>query len=133
MIRKLHDGDHPAVMRLLTREPELNLFIIGDIENAGYAHERVAHWGEFDAAGRSLTAVLTRYFDSLVFYARAPYDLAGFLTLAGEQEWRYFSAERSMIEPFALRLAHQKRKDTFLARLRRLAWPGGGASVTDIA
>lgn len=126
MIRKLHDGDHPAVMRLLTAEPELNLFIIGDVENAGYEHEQVAHWGEFDETGRRLAAVMTRYFDSLVFYSRAPYDIESFLTVIAAQEWRFFSAERSIIEPFARRLSFQKRRDARLARLRRLTWPGEG-------
>lgn len=118
MIRQLTARDHPRVTALLEREPEINLFIIGDIENLGYEHPRVRHWGDFDPEGRPV-AVLTHYFDTVIFYARQPYDLAGFLQLLATLDFRFLAAEASILAPFAERFAHIRRKDTWLARLER--------------
>lgn len=122
MIRKLRAPDHPLVMELLQREPELNLFLIGDIENAGYEHPQVMHWGDFDRQGR-LLAVLTRYFDSLVFYTRESCDLPGFLKLIGSLDCRFLCAESSILAPLAARLPFSRRRETILARLPAAAAP----------
>lgn len=128
MIRKLGEKDHGTVMGLLAREPEINLFMIGDIENAGYDSPSVTHWGEWDRAGR-LTAVLTRYHDSLVFYSREAFDRAGFLDLIGSLPWNFFSGEAGILDAFAGCVEHRKRKNTFLARLQGPPQSGAGEAA----
>ncbi len=51
MIRTLTQADHEQVISFLTKEPSMNLFIIGDIEAFGYDQDFQQLWGEFDESG----------------------------------------------------------------------------------
>lgn len=78
MIRKLIEKDHDNLMKLIMREPEFNLYIIGDIENFGYNQNFLELFGEFDD-NNILTAVLVRYFSIFMIYAEDDFDLNGFV------------------------------------------------------
>ncbi|KKK38498.1 acetyltransferase [Mesobacillus campisalis] len=77
MIRKLLQADHQAVTEFLSEEPSINLFIIGDIEAFGYDTEFQELWGEFSVDAR-LKAVLLRYHNSFIPYAKEDFDVEGF-------------------------------------------------------
>ncbi|MGM0903192.1 MAG: GNAT family N-acetyltransferase [Bacillota bacterium] len=77
MIRKLVAKDHQQVMRFLADEPSINLFIIGDIEAFGYDANFQVLWGEFSDCG-DLIAVLLKYHNSFIPYAKSAFDIHGF-------------------------------------------------------
>lgn len=45
MIRRLTEDDRELLMALLRKEPALNLFIIGDVENFGFEQDFMTLWG----------------------------------------------------------------------------------------
>lgn len=97
-IRALGERDRAEVMRLLTPERTLNLFIIGDVENNGFEADFQELWGDFDAGGR-LRAVLLRYYGNFIPYAPGEFDLDGLTDLISRQrhQMRVFSGiERVM-------------------------------------
>jgi len=86
-IRSLGERDRAEVMRLLSPERTLNLFIIGDVENNGFEADFQELWGDFDAGGR-LRAVLLRYYGSFIPYAPGEFDLDGLSDLVSRQRHR---------------------------------------------
>ncbi|WP_066320307.1 GNAT family N-acetyltransferase [Bacillus sp. FJAT-29814] len=80
MIRKLTERDHEQVLAFLSEEPSINLFIIGDIEAFGYSSEFQELWGQFDEQN-SIKAVLLRYHQSFIPYAKEEFDLTGFVSI----------------------------------------------------
>ena len=80
MIRKLTDQDHHQVLAFLSEEPSINLFIIGDLEAFGYSSEFQEIWGEFDEQD-SIKAVLLRFHQSFIPYAKGDFDTEGFVSI----------------------------------------------------
>lgn len=78
MIRKLTEDDQEQLMELLLKEPALNLFILGDIENFGYEQEFMEIWGDIDLSDGRIKAVLLRFYRSYLPYADGPFDVEGF-------------------------------------------------------
>ena len=80
MIRKLTDQDHHQVLAFLSEEPSINLFIIGDLDAFGYSSEFQEIWGEFDEQD-SIKAVLLRFHQSFIPYAKGEFDTEGFVSI----------------------------------------------------
>jgi uncharacterized protein len=73
MIRLLTDADQTAVTNLLNQEPQLNLYMLGNLEKLGFAHELSQFWGDFAEDG-ALRAVLNRYMSGWAIYGRPEAD-----------------------------------------------------------
>jgi hypothetical protein len=84
MIRKLTAEDHENVLEYLLDEKAINLFIIGDLKNFGYDNDFQDVWAEFDENHR-IKAVLLRYYDSFIPYAKGDFDVQAFADLIGER------------------------------------------------
>lgn len=69
MIIKVDDIYHSKVINYLKREPDFNLFIIGDIERYGYDNYFLDIWADIDKKGH-IEGVLLRYFEYLIFYSQ---------------------------------------------------------------
>jgi predicted GNAT family acetyltransferase len=80
VIRKLTEQDHPQVLAFLSEEPSINLFIIGDIEAFGYSSEFQEIWAEF-AEQNTIKAVLLRFHQSFIPYAKGEFDPSGFVSI----------------------------------------------------
>lgn len=80
MVRKLTKGDNSILMELIMKEPEFNLYIIGDVENFGYNRDFLDYFGEFDEDG-VLIAVLVRYFGIFTLYAKDKFDIKEFVNV----------------------------------------------------
>jgi len=80
LIRKLTDQDHHQVLAFLSEEPSINLFIIGDLDAFGYSSEFQEIWGEFDEQD-SIKAVLLRFHQSFIPYAKGEFDTEGFVSI----------------------------------------------------
>ncbi|GHH99500.1 GNAT family N-acetyltransferase [Neobacillus kokaensis] len=100
MIRKLTDQDHQQVLAFLSEEPSINLFIIGDIEAFGYDSEFQELWGEFDETD-DIKAVLLRFYQSFIPYAKGEFDLDGFISLITQYEQPIqLSGKTEIVEKF---------------------------------
>ncbi len=116
MIRPLRKRDNQVLMDFIKKESEINLFILGDVENNGYDKEFQKLWGEFNKQGE-LIAVLLKYFDSAIFYSRDDFDLKGFYQIMREQDFKMLSGEKSIVEKFEAVHNFSKRRDTYFCKL----------------
>lgn len=122
MIRKLEAKDNQAVMDFLKEEPSINLFIIGDIEAYGYETEFQDLWGDFDETGK-LRAVLLRYFNSFIPYAKSDFDVRGFANLIlSNPEEPVISGKSAVVEKFEhiIGLDLGPKREMFFAECRHL-------------
>jgi predicted GNAT family acetyltransferase len=86
MIRPLTERDRLAVQQLLKREPQLNLYLLGNIEKLGFDHELSQFWGDF-AAGEiagDLRGVINRYMTGWAAYGRPDADWASLAQVLDE-------------------------------------------------
>ena len=67
-IRKLNKKDHFKLMKYLSNEPEINLFIIGNIENYGYDNKYLNIWGEFDK-DNNFEAVILKFYKFIIIHS----------------------------------------------------------------
>ncbi len=117
MIRKLNKEDKEMVMEYLTKEPALNLFMIGDIENYGFNNEEFQElWGEFDKTG-DLKAVLLRYYDNNIIYSRGQYDAKAIADIIKDNEPKMVTGKKSCVEKLDPYLEIAKKRDTYFAKL----------------
>ncbi|HSQ87244.1 GNAT family N-acetyltransferase [Romboutsia sp.] len=67
MVRKLSEQDRKLVLEYVGNQPNINLFIIGDIEQFGFESDFQEVWGKFDNQG-NLKAILLRYTNNFIPY-----------------------------------------------------------------
>lgn len=78
MIRKLNKSDKEKVLRYVSKEPSINLFLIGDIEQFGFDKDFQEVWGKFDNEN-NLKGVLLRYTNNFIpYYEDIHEDIEGF-------------------------------------------------------
>jgi len=73
MIRKLTSADREIAQTLLQREPEINLYMLGNMEAIGFDADFCEFWGDFDERGE-LRGIADRYFTGWVVYGRPDAD-----------------------------------------------------------
>ncbi|TVP96801.1 MAG: GNAT family N-acetyltransferase [Acholeplasmatales bacterium] len=98
MIRRLSDADREAALSFLEEEPEINLYIIGDIKNFGFNAPDTSIYGEFAPDG-SIKAVLSQNLSHLVYYAANPVFNPAWLPLMRGLDSLFISGKASVIEP----------------------------------
>lgn len=75
MIVKIGPRERVRVEEYLNREPEFNLFFLGDLANHGLDNDFLDLWAQFGADG-AILAVILRYFGSFLVYAQADFAVA---------------------------------------------------------
>ncbi|OKP96478.1 GNAT family N-acetyltransferase [Paenibacillus sp. P46E] len=122
MIRKLGEADREPLMSLLSNDPAINLFIIGDVENFGFEQDFMELWGEFRENDGRLNAVLLRFFGSFLPYADGPFDAAGFAALMKRsQKFEMVSGSAKVVRAVAEHLSIRTEKQMRFAELRKLS------------
>ncbi|MFZ5354430.1 MAG: GNAT family N-acetyltransferase [Bacillota bacterium] len=116
MIRPLRERDRNILLDFVKNESEINLFIIGDVENDGFDKDFQKLWGEFSKSGE-LIAVLLKYFDSCIFYSRLEFDIKGFYEIMQKEDFKLLSGEKSIVEKFEKVHNFSKKRDTYLCKL----------------
>ena len=101
MFRKLNENDYTKTMDFLGKDPGLNLFQIGDIENYGFDSEIQTVWGSFNE-NEELTGVLLRYRDNYIPYFK---DEELFVSkfrevIQNDERANIISGEAQMVSPF---------------------------------
>lgn len=120
MLRKLDKTFEYSLLLFLKRNPEINLFIIGDIENFGFDKDFQDVWAEYNDEGEYV-AVLLRYRTHFVFYSDSlNYDIDGFSTIIESyKECTDISGEASVIKPLLDRLKWTKTREQYFAKLNK--------------
>jgi uncharacterized protein len=79
MIRPLTEHDRPVVQQLLMQKPQLNLYLLGNIEKLGFHHELSQLWGDFtgDEDASPLRGVINRYMTGWAVYGKPAADWPG--------------------------------------------------------
>lgn len=119
MIRKLVEKNREEVLQFLKRESALNLFIIGDIENFGFYTDFHELWAQLDL-NNSYKAVLLRYFNSFVFYAKDDdFDVVSFANIIKNyKDSNSLSGKKSVIDPFEEYIDFNKSRNQFFTELK---------------
>ncbi|MGM7700817.1 GNAT family N-acetyltransferase [Pseudalkalibacillus sp. Hm43] len=116
MIRKLTEKDHTKVMELLTEERAMNLFIIGDLENFGYDTDFQQIWGEWK--DEELIAVLLRYKENFLPYAKGSFDVKGFAEIIlNDDHFQILSGKEEIIQQFDAYIPAGKKRSMHFAEL----------------
>ena len=116
MIIKLEEKHKEELLKLVLKEKELNLFIIGDIENYGFNEEFLEFWGDFNK-NEEITAVLMRYYEDFVVYGAGEFDVAGFSAIINSIKFRMLSGEKSTVDKFLNFVDANDKQDTHFAKL----------------
>ncbi|WP_242225240.1 GNAT family N-acetyltransferase [Bacillus cereus group sp. BfR-BA-01380] len=99
MIRKLTEQDHEQVLSFLRKEAAFNLFLIGDIEAFGYDQNFQELWGQFTIKNE-LHAVLLRFHDSFIAYARDSFQSEAFMNQFINYDHIKLSGKSEVVEHF---------------------------------
>jgi uncharacterized protein len=75
MIRRLEEADRAAVIELLGVAPQLNLYLLGNLESPGFDQGYCEFWG--DVTDGHVAGVINRYMMGWSVYGRAEADWAG--------------------------------------------------------
>ena len=97
MIIKVDDTYHSKVINYLKREPDFNLFIIGDIERYGYDNYCLDIWAGIDKKGH-IEGVLLRYFEYLIFYSRGKFNIDAFANLINSLNYIEISGKLDVLQ-----------------------------------
>lgn len=101
-------------MKYCLGEPNINLFILGDIENFGFENDFQEVW--FQTAEDRLTGIVMRYYDNLILYSKdLNMDFEEVKTLLDTQNVRIISGKGTVMDNFYPLIANQflKREMTF--------------------
>jgi len=95
VIRRLWEPDREIVRNLLDLEPEMNLYLIGNLDNFGFEHDDYQLHGEF--VGGELAAVLGRSRSQLTYYARHAVFNPAWKAIIESFDWLFLSAKEPLI------------------------------------
>lgn len=116
MIRKINSQDMAVLKTFAYRSPDINLFLIGDIENVGLDSDCLDVWGFFE--DETLAGVLLRYFQTFCIFdpfLRMPTE--AFIKIIREFDIQSISGEAAVIERFAPYFEYKKIDKSVYCRL----------------
>lgn len=114
-MRVLHERDREEILRYAGREPEMNLFLIGDIENFGvesetvniYVHEERDRW-DF---------LILRFYQYFLLYSRyEDYNAEEAVSFLRGQRPDCISGKTSLLERIAPAFPQWKIQSTYMSR-----------------
>lgn len=109
MIRKLQDSDKTAVLKFLYETPELNLYLIGDINNFGFDNPDVEFYAEF--RDNKYFAVMSRNMSNLTYFAKNADFNAEWITIFNTFDFLFISCQESLmsaIKPYYPKMREDK-------------------------
>lgn len=118
MLLKLEEKHRKQLLDFLSEEPEINLFIIGDIENYGFNNEMQDVWASFDTE-ENIEAVLLRYRVNFIpYFKNLDFDFKAFIEIINTYEGkRFISAKKSIADLFEKKLEIKKKKEMYFCAL----------------
>ena len=120
-MRKVQSTEIDRVRAYVKQEPEVNLFILGDIEQQGVDSEIVEIFVE--DKGDDYAFLLLRYLESYVIYSADPgYDAGRIAAFLKEREVNVISGKDSVVERLVPYFPERFAKKTYLAKLDSVLW-----------
>ena len=101
MIRKLTKQDESSVLGYLYKEPSINIFLIGDIENFGFDVDFQDVYAEF--INENYQSVVLRYKENILYYSHEESFNKEWLTIFEQYDYQFLSGRKSLtnlIHPF---------------------------------
>lgn len=119
IILKLSEEYREKVLNYLSKEPNVNLFIIGDIEQHGFDKEFQEIWGKFDEKN-NLKGVLLRYLNNFIPYiSDLNEDVSDFKKIINSYKGkRIISGKEIIINKFKYIFPEFEEKSTHLCELK---------------
>ncbi|CEQ21362.1 GCN5-related N-acetyltransferase [[Clostridium] sordellii] len=119
MILKLNDRHKDIVLNYVGKEPSINLFIIGDIEQYGFDKDFQEVWGSFDEKN-NLTGVLLRYNNNFIPYIEnLNEDVSDFKKIIKSYKGnKFISGKSDIIEKFKDILNDFEEKYMYFCQLK---------------
>lgn len=118
MVRSLEEKDRKVTLEFLSKEPSINLFIIGDVEAFGFNSDFQELWGQFDSNGE-LEGVLLRFRESYIpYFTKSDFDVTEFSEIISKEKGKIIlSGKKSVIDCFPKVLPNYVRNETFFCEL----------------
>lgn len=119
-MRKCTEKDRKEILAYINKEPEMNLFIYGDIENFGVDTEEVSIYvnekdGEWDF-------LLLKYFDSYILYSQKDtYDILSVVEFMKDRQIDCISGKSILIKQLESYFPHYKIEGTYMCRCNKVA------------
>lgn len=119
MIQKLSEKDRELVLSYVGKQPSINLFLIGDIEQFGFDKDFQDVWGKFDDKG-NLKGVLLRYLNNFIpYYEDANENLDEFKEIIKSYSGKkLISGKKDLLYKFDGILKNQQSRYTYFCELR---------------
>lgn len=119
MIRKLSSSDKEKVLKYVSKEPSINLFLIGDIEQFGFEKDFQEVWGKFDNEN-NLKGVLLRYTNNFIpYYEDINEDMQEFKNIIKAYEGNVMiSGKDDLIEQFKDVIDDCTERKTYFCELK---------------
>ncbi|WP_373600270.1 GNAT family N-acetyltransferase [Paraclostridium bifermentans] len=119
MILKLNDTHKSMILNYVGKEPSINLFIIGDIEQYGFDKDFQDIWASFDE-DNNVNGILLRYMNNFVPYIdNVDTDVEEFKQIIKSYEGeKIISGKGNIIEKFKDVLNDYNEKATYFCELR---------------
>lgn len=119
MVLKLNNEHRELVLEYVSKEPNINLFIIGDIEQYGFDKDFQEIWGMFDS-DKKLKGIMLRYMNNFIPYIEnVDEDVSEFKEIIKlYTEKKIISGKDTIIEKFKDTLDSYKEKTTYFCELK---------------
>lgn len=124
-MRTLQEKDREEILRYVRKEPEMNLFLIGDLENYGvesqtvnfYLHEEEERW-DF---------LILRFHQFFILYSQyEDYNAEEAIDFLRRQKPDCISGKKALLEKVAAGFPQWKIESTYMSRFD---FPEGGAEI----
>lgn len=119
MILKLDSSHKEQLLEFLWEEKEINLFIIGDVENYGFDNKIVNYWADFHKNGQMI-AVLMKFYEDFIVYSRNEFDVLGFSKIIKESNFKVLSGKKSVVEKFSKHIEIKEKRNMYFAKLDKV-------------
>lgn len=114
-MQRCTEADRQAILAYIAAEPEINLFIYGDVETVGVDQPPVQVWAEPDSKGWDF--LILQYFDSYILYSQNPgYNVAAAAAFLRERKVQGISGKQELLDRLAPYFPGKSCKLTYMSR-----------------
>lgn len=109
------ETDRAAILEYIAAEPEINLFIYGDVETVGVDKAPVQVWVKPAANGWDF--LILQYFDSYILYSRNPaYDAAAAAEFLHSRKVEGISGKKELLDRLEPYFPEKRCRFTYMSR-----------------
>lgn len=119
MIRKLTENDRKITLNYCYKDPSINIFIIGDIENFGMETDFQSVYGEFK--DDELISVLLRYKENIIYYSHLEFFHTDYISIMNKYEFQFLSGRQSLMNLIKPHFSSFKEKPMYFAEATSLS------------